>query len=100
MKCRPVIAPDGHAATHVPHALQTAPITRLRFAAGSNSIAEYGQTDPHTRQPLHRASSTSANTASTSIRPRLIRARIRAAAARACATLSGISFGDWHAPAM
>ena len=85
-KCFALIALLGHAATHVPHPLQSASLMIETFFSSSKRIARYGQRLLQMRQPEHFSSSISAVAASISIFSRMIIDRTALEAAEACAT--------------
>jgi len=62
-------------------------------------IAPDGHIASHIPQPVHRLTSTSATSGSISTSPCISGIEALIAAPTACATLSGISFGDWQQPA-
>ena len=58
MKCRPVIAPAGQAATQVPQPLHNASLTRATLASTMKLIAVYGHSVMQVLQAEHSASFT------------------------------------------
>src|SRR3990172_6629223 len=93
-------APLGHAATQTPQPLHSTSLIRATIVSRSSSIASYGHSGMQIWQPEHSFSSMYARFGSRVMKPFDVRAIASAAAASAWATVSGMSLGPWHAPAM
>src|ERR1019366_9079314 len=96
-----VIAPDGHSAAQMPQPRQLAWSTSAcALSPSTRRTAPWGQTLTQTPQPMHRPGSEKATSTGVAAIPPWSIEVTRAAAALACAMVSGMPLGPWAVPAM